>query len=101
MKPRRSAAESTAMRQLTENEVVQFYAAYRAMEAAAFTLRNEVETLRQETNKIAFECGRADQVARSYYRAAERYAIERDSLLFLLLVLVTLFLGVVFYRALS
>ena len=89
------------MRHLTENEVVQFYAAYRAMEATASSLRNEVERLRQETIKVEVECGRADEVARGYYRAAERYAIERDSLLFLLLVLVTLFLGVVFYRALS
>src|SRR5215475_12367795 len=32
MKPRRSDAENTAMRHLTENEVVQFYSAYRAME---------------------------------------------------------------------
>jgi hypothetical protein len=82
------------MRQLTENEVVQFYAAYRAKEATAFKLRNEVERLRQETNKIAVECGRAEKVARGCYMAAKRYAIERD---FLLFVLVTLFFGVVFY----
>ena len=82
------------MRHLTENEVVQFYAAYRAMEATASSLRNEVERLRQETIKVEVECGRADEVARGYYRAAVQYAIERN---FLFFVLVTFYLGLVFY----
>ena len=48
------------MPHLTENEVVQFYAAYRVMEATASSLRNEVERLRQKTIKVEVERGLAD-----------------------------------------
>jgi hypothetical protein len=58
------------MRQLTENEIRQFYEAYRAMEASA----------------------------RVHHRAAMRHLIQRDSLFFALVVAV--FLGVVLYQAL-
>jgi hypothetical protein len=69
------------MRHLTKDEVVQFYAAYRAMEATASSLRNEV---------VQFYAA---------YRAMEatasslRNEVERLRRNFLTFVLVTLYLG--------
>jgi hypothetical protein len=54
------AARGRAMRQLTDVEVRQFYAAYRAMEASAHSL---------------------DAIARGYHDAAIRYALQRDLIL--------------------
>jgi len=80
------------MPHLTENEVVQFYAAYRAMEATASSLRNEVERLRQKTIKVEVERGLADGARLLQGSGAVCHRAQ-----FLAFVLVTLYLGFVFY----
>ena len=43
------------MRHLSKDEVRQFYEAYRAMEAAAYTLKDEAERFHQEAVKRALQ----------------------------------------------
>jgi hypothetical protein len=63
------------MRQLSENEVRQFYIAYRDMEATAHTLKDKAEW---------------------FHREAIKSALQRNLLLFVVL---TFFFGVGFYHA--